>query len=583
MRIPFATEKVTDMIIRSLRASGLIADDASADSIRSVNNNATESELDSTASGLNYGALGGGGGASLASNEDLDTYIDADALPATPHTNFFRISHHQGVPPTIIADNELMTLAGPDNSSSRLLNGPVLVVGPRASLSPSSGKYAELHVGTDTGGDYFFNIAAGPFVVDGTEGFIMSTNPGGDIEVSASSNIKFKNQSGNVVGGWTGMATQSRLQIGDPTVEAFAIELIDDPVLPASIKHFQVRALESDERTFFFSSSSVFPGQEAECRFAIGGKIDTSWGDPSGTYQDTTALVVSPSSPNALAALRLNHRDTSLMTNQEIFSIDSADTGGNPAFMIRVRLNGNPIFQVTDLGDVEIDGSVSSPATDVAEWVQVEGLASDYEFGTVIVVSANGKMKKSTTVADFKVIGVTVDPKYPALLMGKDSGFDESGAVALGHTPTKTGSLTSLAFLGDISADLGGVSYLKVGSEIVELDQVTYDETIDETAVSFGGGQTVVRYQSGTSIKKGLVPITDKLAMTVCGIVPVRAITTNGTISPGDLLVSAGDGRATKSPYPPVPGTIIGKALGGLTDDTSGQVTGTVKALVNLQ
>ena len=67
--------------------------------------------------------------------------------------------------------------------------------------------------------------------------------------------------------------------------------------------------------------------------------------------------------------------------------------------------------------------------------------------------------------------------------------------------------------------------------------------------------------------------------LAIVGIVPVKASAENGPIAPGDLLVaSSTPGHAMKAdPNPPV-GTVIGKALEGLEDNT-----GVIQMLVMLQ
>lgn len=591
MRIPFGTEKVTDMIIRSLRASGIVADDPSADAIRAVANNATETELDNIAAGLNYGTSAEGG-AGIVSNADVDIFIDADELPIGS-INFFRITQNQSSTPVTDPFHELMTLSSSEHLLSfRETDGPKLIIGPRASLSPSTGMYAELKVGTSTS-DHYFNLFAGPMVFGGSSpGFRMEAGAGTNMDIRSYDEIQIRNLSSALHGGWTGLDLPNlpSFHIGNyETNQSIALETLDDDISGASVKHFQLRVTKTDsERKLYLRGSQSTDASNSAIRVAIGGKEGETWGDPGDAHQDTTVLIVSPKlGGDTLSTLRLKQRSLSLTSNQEIFAIESDDTSDNVAFMMRVTRTGATvgpaIFSIDMDGNVRADGTFASPASDVAEWVQVEGLANSYSHGSVVVVSSNGKMEKSSSVADPKVIGVTVEPTFPALLMGKRSGFDESAAVDLGLTPLKTGSLTELVFSGDVTDNFAGVAFLRVGPDVVPIDPPTYDAAGGKTTVAITGGQTVVRYLNGTSIKKDLVPITDELAMTVCGIVPVRSITTNGTISPGDLLVSAGYGRATKSPDPPVPGTIVGKALATLTDDMSGTVTGTVKALVNLQ
>ena len=66
------------------------------------------------------------------------------------------------------------------------------------------------------------------------------------------------------------------------------------------------------------------------------------------------------------------------------------------------------------------------------------------------------------------------------------------------------------------------------------------------------------------------------------GQVPTKCITENGTISPGDLLVtSSTPGYAMKAGASPSIGTIIGKALDTLTDTGSGSDTGVLNVYVN--
>jgi hypothetical protein len=70
-----------------------------------------------------------------------------------------------------------------------------------------------------------------------------------------------------------------------------------------------------------------------------------------------------------------------------------------------------------------------------------------------------------------------------------------------------------------------------------------------------------------------------KIPLAVSGIIPVKVSAESGAIRPGDLLVaSATPGHAMRAPSDPAPGTVIGKALGGLE-----HATGVVKMLVMLR
>ncbi len=70
-----------------------------------------------------------------------------------------------------------------------------------------------------------------------------------------------------------------------------------------------------------------------------------------------------------------------------------------------------------------------------------------------------------------------------------------------------------------------------------------------------------------------------KIPLAVSGIVPVKVSAENGAVQPGDLLVAAATpGHAMRAPSNPQPGTVIGKALGGLEHGI-----GVVKMLVMLR
>jgi hypothetical protein len=87
------------------------------------------------------------------------------------------------------------------------------------------------------------------------------------------------------------------------------------------------------------------------------------------------------------------------------------------------------------------------------------------------------------------------------------------------------------------------------------------------TQPGFVGGQPV----------EGEAPGTIPLAMV--GVVPVKASAENGSIRPGDLLVTSSiPGHAMKAGPNPPQGTVIGKALGRLDKGT-----GIIKMLAVLQ
>ena len=59
--------------------------------------------------------------------------------------------------------------------------------------------------------------------------------------------------------------------------------------------------------------------------------------------------------------------------------------------------------------------------------------------------------------------------------------------------------------------------------------------------------------------------VRDEIQLAIVGIVPTKVCDEGGAIRAGDLLVTASvPGHARKAPANPKPGTILGKALGGL-------------------
>jgi len=67
--------------------------------------------------------------------------------------------------------------------------------------------------------------------------------------------------------------------------------------------------------------------------------------------------------------------------------------------------------------------------------------------------------------------------------------------------------------------------------------------------------------------------------LAVLGVVPVKISAENGTIVPGDLLVSSGTpGHAMKAGANPPQGTVLGKAL-----ESWDEGTGVIRMLVTLQ
>ncbi|MDI6794081.1 MAG: hypothetical protein QME81_14670 [bacterium] len=78
------------------------------------------------------------------------------------------------------------------------------------------------------------------------------------------------------------------------------------------------------------------------------------------------------------------------------FEIDNTNSTSDALFvksngtgdLIEAQSDTNPRFRVTNTGNVEIDGTVSSPCSDFAEMVEAEG---EFEPGDVLVIGSEGK------------------------------------------------------------------------------------------------------------------------------------------------------------------------------------------------
>jgi hypothetical protein len=86
------------------------------------------------------------------------------------------------------------------------------------------------------------------------------------------------------------------------------------------------------------------------------------------------------------------------------------------------------------------------------------------------------------------------------------------------------------------------------------------------------------REEAGTYTLEDLAAEFDEIPLAVVGIVPCKVTAENGSIRPGDLLVTSSvPGHAMRDDDPKV-GTVVGKALESLASGT-----GVVKVLVTLQ
>jgi hypothetical protein len=146
----------------------------------------------------------------------------------------------------------------------------------------------------------------------------------------------------------------------------------------------------------------------------------------------------------------------------------------------------------------------------------------------------------------------------PAILNANGDGIGNIGAAALRFNTVfakaTSAQYADLAecYVGDASYPAGTVVKFGGTNEITIADQ-DHDSTI----------AGVVTTNPAYTMNTGLVA-NHVVTIALCGRVPCQV---EGLVKKGDLLVSAGNGRA-RTETAPAPGTIIGKAVQSFTGDT---------------
>jgi len=525
MRVPHLTAAVPDMIIAALRSSGIIADDSSADAIRSVDANITEKNRDDLAASLNYGSSGGGGGTS--STEDVNIFIDSDDTNSTtPYENYFRVAHGQNTVP-VLPEHEMFTLRY--NSDTPTSYHAALGPDP-TTLSAGDDYSARLTIGS--GGpanpDYYFNIQNVTSLVTAVQAsgvlqFETANHP--DIAVG---NVEWRLGSGTFavtnIGGararfgvydvnnWTRIFVGENPGVGD---DQFNIE---ETLGVTRMRHGDT----SQERTLIISGSYPDISTDPRVRVAIGGASGTQNLDPrdlliGGGYPDTTwypaqpheatFMTVSPALNERRAALHTWHRATVPPEDTHLVNFHSNINMIDGSVSTRVRLlsctgfngtNREIAFEVRSDRTAYCGGIFSTSGQDVGENFFAVGDTAEYTPGTVMKANLSGKVLASDSYADTAVVGVvSTKPGY-----------------LLGGTPA------------EVDASL------------------------------------------------------DRVILGMAGTVPTNVTTEYGDILVGTLLVSAPNGMAGKAPADAEPGTVIGKALQSLEQGGEETKTGTIKMLI---
>jgi len=521
MALPFLQEANVDGIIRVLRNTSTIMDDASAEAVRNLHNGLTDAEMNAIISGLN---LGGSGGRMISSNADTYIIMDSDAspTPVADHTNFLRILRWQDTTAITNADVLMGSIYWPSGTATDPSNKPADVemslgvdTAIMTALGDTSSRSAKLSFGAKYatvwyshgfvgGGETMGAFDESCLRVHGTEGLCMST--GDYVKPTYFSLSILGSKSGNdqnlpfgagnyTLGGFVyTLAPGAGFYIGDFLDQASNTDAL---VFQKTSKGYQcLTNLEDDYEWMNFKSNSA----DFKYLFSVNadeGSLDrdpvnhgnaplTVFGRADGTNDPTASIVGISTTQQYGEVFVVRSYDTNSLDRYDLIKAEQRDGG-----------LWNARFTVSNLGNVKADGSYTSPASDVAEWVTTD---EQYEYGTVLIVSGDGTFTQSSGAADPKIAGVVA--KKPGMEFGRGMGNGEPEG---------------------------------------------------------------------------------KRPMTVCGITPVKCTTAGGDITAGSLLVSSTAGMAQKAGESPETGTILGKALGTLEQAGEEPVTGEVSCLIILQ
>ncbi len=216
-------------------------------------------------------------------------------------------------------------------------------------------------------------------------------------------------------------------------------------------------------------------------------------------------------------------RGADASSSSDLLELEMGDGSADATQFIECQRSGGDIeFRVWADGDVSADGIFTAGGADYAEMVKISSGAESVQAGDVMVI----------------------DPANPSAFL--KSGSARSTLVA-GVYSTKPGVL---------------------GSEH------DWDQLAAELVPPSGEGQSEPAAVKSLELGRMI----DEVPLAVIGIVPCKASAENGSITPGDLLVTSGTpGHAMRDDIPRA-GTIVGKALGSLESGT-----GVIKVLVTLQ
>jgi len=529
MGIPYVQSRVVDGIIRSLRYATVYANDGSAQTLRELDANLTDAEVDAIVAGLDYGA---GFGGNVLSMDDMYLMVDSDNQPAAGHKNYLRITRGMDTRPLVDPRKQLATVYF-DSSSDTSTNVRVdMVLGADTVQLGSNGvndtySTGRLYIGgrrDNLGATNGYSvIEGGEQVLDGNEkGLVLRSGYGMEVRANPAvefwydtTGIKSGGYSGFIpigttvkLGGFVSGGTEPTLFIGDYTYGVTNTKALLITGSNSTEDFDIVLNTELGDKTIRFVPRNANYDMHLEVNAAATGSgadpgrsILSNFNPKFIVYSD----LVNGSTNDAISAIRglMNdyHGTMLLMRNQDTEQVASKShfircqveftTPGVWIDQFTVLNNGN----VCTHGDIEAHGSITPMGgCDVAEWIVVP---DECESGNVIIMDTDGVYKKSTSVADAKVVGVIAEE--PGINLGRS------------------------------------------------------------------------------------VEVENQYPLSVCGIVDVYCTTGGGDVVPGDLLVSADEGKAQKVGVEVVTGTVIGKALESVEQEGEEVETKVIKMLAMLQ
>jgi len=558
MPIKYSTERVLDMTLRALRASGLIADDVSAQTIRDVANSSTDAQLDALALTLNYGGTASTN--DLFAPGNLHIVIDSDNSESGigPYYDEFRVWKGASTLPITDPLDMLMTVGGYNFTIlPPWRKGALLTIGPTKTYAMGTGAdyRAALSMGfSNSISEHLATFYAGKDVdFSGDEGLHIYARK--NLRFTALNELQVTGQ-GKLKGGFPDLINAPRFDVGD-FVNDDSLAISQDVDLSGN-RVYNFRTTGGGDYNWFFHGTPSAGGYAGH--FVFGGTYNVAWSNPTN-LGNATVCAISPST-DTRTTLYVYSRQLTMSGDAEVMTINSA---ANPAFaadhyLLRIFQNGGAVFSVDGIAAPECHcpGGFVTTAADVAEYMEMGGEdVLPPPNGTVMVIDQNGKLIPSEKVADTAVAGVI--STNAGVTMGESHKYDDSNAVLLKdqHLNDDLDLSKEIKFANAPSLSVGDV--LRVSQSFYEIVEVKEDRNGSNTFSVILNDKVGLR--KDTQVYCGIVKRNVALVAAV-GRVPVRCTSLNGPIIPGTRLVSGPNGCAVAAPKDVDSSAILGKSLG---------------------